>query len=86
MDLAIDLIYKLIMYGKSLSAGPVGLCTSAYNKGAKPRATLPAIILIHDVFRVPLPEQDTTKKWWVYENATRHTRTRCSDLHCHNSQ
>ena len=25
MDLAIDLIYKLVMYGKSLSAGPLRL-------------------------------------------------------------
>ena len=29
--------------------------------------TLPAIILIRDVFRVSLPEQNTTKKGRVYE-------------------
>ena len=31
--------------------------------------TLPAIIFIHDVY-VSLPEQDTTRKGRVYENAT----------------
>ena len=33
-------------------------------------ATLPAIILIRDVFYVSLTKQDTTKKGRVYENAT----------------
>ena len=33
-------------------------------------ATLPAIILIRDVFYVSLTEQDTTRKRRVYENAT----------------
>ena len=32
-------------------------------------ATLPAIILIRDVFYVSLTEQDTTRKGRVYENA-----------------
>ena len=38
-------------------------------------ATLPAIILICDVFCVSLPEQDTHKKGWVYDNATRRKKT-----------
>ena len=45
--LAIDLIYELAMYGKSLSAGPKSL-----------EATLPPIAFIRDVFHLSLQEQD----------------------------
>ena len=38
-------------------------------------AMLPAIVLICDVFRVPLSKQDTIRKGRIYENATRYTRT-----------
>ena len=55
--------------------------------------TLPAIILIRDVFRVSLPEQDTTRKGRVYEMYEMYEmykdKTQLEfklDLRCHNSR
>ena len=77
MDLAIDLIYELVIYGESLSAGPLGLrawislLTRGFDKTVCilwpiEEAMLPTIILL--VTSVSLLEQNTTKKGRVYEN------------------
>ena len=69
--LAINLIYELVVYGKSLSAEPseissMNLAISLeHNQSLQP--TLLVIIFIYDVFRVLLSEQDTTRKGQVYE-------------------
>ena len=43
--------------------------------------TLPTIIFICDVFHMSLLEQDTTKKGWVYENATKTLLLSCVQEH-----
>ena len=77
MDLAIDLIYELVMYGKSLSAGPLGLhawiwpSTRGFDSTVcilRPieEAMLPTTIFIHDIY-VSLLELDTIRKGRMYE-------------------
>ena len=71
MDLAIDLIYELVMYGKSLSAGPCEvLSIDLAIKNLE--VTLPPMLFV--TFSTCRCWSTTTKKGRVYENATRCTK------------
>ena len=57
--LAVDLIYELVVYGKSLSARPSEVSSMdlaiSYKHNQSLQPTLLAIIFVYDVFRVSLP-------------------------------